>query len=124
MSILASSESQDLSPVTPLFAGSAPITTNRAAGGANVNLAAGTVIALVNDLIVAHDADAVNGSEVAVGILTEALNTVAQPGSWAAYYTGGDFNHEALVWDAALNTLALRRAAFAQTDTIKISAVK
>lgn len=108
-----------------LFAGEAPVTTNRAQGGTNVKLAAYTVIALVADKIVAYDPAGADGSEKAAGILTTPLDTTVTgvAGSWAPYYTGGDFNHEALVWPAATDTLAERRAAFASTSTIKISTV-
>lgn len=110
-----------------LFAGEAPVTTNRAEGGTNVTLAAYTVIAIVGDKIVAYAPAASDGSEVAAGILCTPLNTNAGSGgvagSWAPYYTGGDFNHAALVWPAATDTFAERRAAFAQTGTIKISKV-
>ena len=109
-----------------LFAGEAPVTTNRAEGGTSVKLAAYTVIAIVGDKIVAHNPAATDGSEVAAGILCTPLDTTAAtgvPGSWAPYYTGGDFNHAALVWDSTLTTLAARRAEFAQTGTIKISKV-
>lgn len=115
-------------PVQPaqLFAGSAPVITNRAEGGAEVELAAYTVIAIVADKIVAWVQGGTGGTEVAAGILAAPLNTKAtggNPGSWAPYYTGGDFNHAALVWPVAADTLAERRAAFAQTGTIKISTV-
>lgn len=44
-------------------------------------------------------------------------------GSTCPYYVGGTFNHEAMVWDAAVNTLALRRELFARTN-INISFLK
>lgn len=104
--ILAGSNTMAIPAVVQLFAGEAPITTNRAQGGTNVNLPQYCVIALVNDLIVRYDPDASDGSEVAAGVLANALNTVDNPGAWAGYYTGGDFNHEALalyaVADAAV----------------------
>lgn len=120
---LAMSDSQDLTPEAGLFAGSAEITTNRAQGTAATVLAKHTVIGLVDDKIVAWNPAGNNGSEEAVGILCEALDTTTNPGSWAPYYTGGDFNHDALVWPVAIDTLAERRAVFAATSTIKISRV-
>lgn len=120
---LASSDSLALAAEVPLFAGSAPITTDRAVGAAATVLAARTVIALLNDTIVAWNPAAVNGSEIPVGILCEPLDTTAQPGSYAPYYTGGYFNEAALVWPAAIDTLAERRAAFSPTGTIKIGTV-
>lgn len=108
-----------------LFAGEAPITTNRAEGGTNVNLAIYTVIAIVGDKIVQYNPAGSDGSQFAAGILATPLNTNAGAGgvagSWAPYYTGGDFNHDALVWPAATDTFAERRAAFSPTGTIKIS---
>lgn len=123
----AGNDSMSFPQAIQLFAGEAPITTNRAAGGTAVTLAQYTVIAIVADKIVAYNPAGSDGSEVAAGILCTALNTDAGAGgvagSWAPYYTGGDFNHAALVWPAATDTLAERRAAFASTGTIKISTV-
>lgn len=123
--IPAGNDSMSFPQPVKLFAGEAPITTNRAQGGVNVNLPIYSVIALVNDLIVAHNPGASDGSQIAAGILTSALNTNAGAGGvagrWSGYYTGGDFNHEALVWHASTDTFAERRAVFAPTSTIKIS---
>lgn len=123
---LAGNESISIPAVPQIFAGSAEVTTNRAQGGTNVKLAALTVIALVGDKIVQYNPAGSDGSEVAAGILATPLDTTAATGvagSWAPYYTGGDFNHAALVWPAATDTLAERRAAFASTGTIKVSSV-
>lgn len=121
--ILAGNDSLTLSAPTQVFAGDAPVTTNRAQGGTSVTLAQYTVIAIVADKIVQWDPAGSGDVTKAAGILATPLDTVAKPGSWAPYYTGGDFNHAALVWPAAIDTLAERRAAFAQTDTVKISTV-
>lgn len=115
-----------LSVAIQLFAGEAPITTNRAEGGSEVNLEQYTVIAIVDDKIVAWNPAGEGGYEIAAGILATPLNTTTDdgtPGTWAPYYTGGDFNHEALEWPVAIDTLAERRAAFAPVSTIKISAL-
>lgn len=120
---LAGYDSLTINAPTQLFAGDAPVTTNRAQGGTSVQLAKYTVIAIVADKIVAWDPAGSGAVTVAAGILCHDLDTVANAGSWAAYYTGGDFNHAALVWPASQDTLAERRAAFAQTATIKISTV-
>ena len=123
---LAGNDSTVIAAPAQIFAGSAEVTTNRAQGGTNVKLAALTVIALVGDKIVQYNPAGSDGSEVAAGILAAPLDTTAATGvagSWASYYTGGDFNHAALVWPAATDTLAERRAAFASTGTIKISTV-
>ena len=123
---LAGNDSTVIAAPAQIFAGSAEVTTNRAQGGTNVKLAALTVIALVGDKIVQYNPVGSDGSEVAAGILAAPLDTTAATGvagSWAPYYTGGDFNHAALVWPAVTDTLAERRAAFASTGTIKISTV-
>lgn len=93
---LAGSDTMDIAAPVQLFAGEAPIVTNRAQGGANVNLPQWTVIALVNDLIVRYNPLGADGSQNAKGILVTDLNTIAEPGSWAPYYTSGDFNYEAI----------------------------
>lgn len=102
--ILAGSETMEIPALVQLFAGEAPITTNRAEGGTNVNLPQYAVIALVAGKIVRYNASGVDGSQNAVGILAVALNTDAsaggEAGAWAPYYTGGDFNHKALVFPA------------------------
>lgn len=51
----------------------------------------------------------------AVGIAAQPI-AAATPGAWIPYFTGGDFNHEALVWPAAVSTLAQRRRAFSGTN--------
>lgn len=43
------------------------------------------------------------------GVAGQAQATV---GKWTPYYTGGDFNHDALVWPAHITTLAERKRAF------------
>lgn len=104
---LATNDSTTLAAPAQLFAGEAPITTNRAEGGSEVNLAQYTVVALVADKIVPFDWYAADGSEKAAGILANTLNTKAAggtPGAWAPYYTGGDFNHAALLWPVRVST--------------------
>ena len=48
----------------------------------------------------------------AIGIANEA----GVVGSYAPYYIGGVFNHEALVWPAAVDTLLERQAVFDRTN--------
>lgn len=122
----AGSSKLSLGAAIQLFAGEAPVTTNRAEGGTSVDLAQYSIIAIVADKIVAYDPDDTAGAEVAAGILATPLDTTVATGaagSWAPYYTGGDFNHDALVWPDDVDTLAERRAVFAPTSTIKISAL-
>jgi hypothetical protein len=51
----------------------------------------------------------------AIGITLEPIAATTVPVD-CPYYSGGIFNHEALVWPAAESTLAARRAAFAGTN--------
>lgn len=51
----------------------------------------------------------------AIGITAEPIGASDAPVD-TPYYSGGVFNHEALVWPAATSTLALRRAAFNGTN--------
>jgi hypothetical protein len=101
--ILAGSETLELPVAVQLFAGEAPITTNRAQGATSIKLPQYAVIALVADKIVRYNAAGNDGSEKAVGILADELDTIAYPGAWAPYYTGGDFNHKALVFPALVS---------------------
>lgn len=57
---------------------------------------------------------AVDGSQIAYGILTQAVTATADVG--VAVYTGGFFNEAALVWPGAIATLAQRKLAFAGTS--------
>ena len=103
-----------------LFAGEAPvITENGTAGG---TYAAHQVLGRnAAGNLVAHDPTAGGGSASeakAIGIALFAGNASTQ--TKAASYTGGFFNHEAVVWHASLTTLAQRKAAFAGLLTIKI----
>lgn len=55
----------------------------------------------------------------AVGILPHALDTSGtglNKATWSPYYSGGFFNHAALVWPAGAPTLAARKAAFLGTN--------
>jgi hypothetical protein len=51
----------------------------------------------------------------AIGIAAQPA-AAATPGVYIPYFTGGIFNHEVLVWPAAVSTLAQRKRAFAGTD--------
>lgn len=55
------------------------------------------------------------GTGTAHGIIAQPV-AATTPGSWVPVFTGGVFNHEALVWPAGTNTLALRKQAFAGTN--------
>lgn len=55
------------------------------------------------------------GTGTAHAIIAQPISATT-PGSWVPIFTGGIFNHEALVWPAGANTLALRQQAFAGTN--------
>lgn len=100
-----------------LLAGDAEIITEPevVVSGAGA-LAQYTVVGKVtaSSKLVAHNPAAVDGSEVAYGILTEAVDATAADVN-VAVYTGGYFNHAQLVWDATLTTLEARKAEFKGT---------
>ncbi len=110
-----------------LFAGEAQIITEEAVvdtGG----LAKYTVVARLTTggKIVAYDpAASSTGAEKAIGILTQRVDATSADVN-VAIYTGGFFNHEALVWPAAVDTLAERQAAFRDTTghSIRIGSVR
>lgn len=106
-----------------LFAGDLDVTTNRRQVADGITLAKYEVIAVVGDKIVKYNPAATDGSQNAAGIMPNAVDTTAVTGQWSAFYTGGDFNHAALVWPSSLDTLAKRRAVFATTSKIAISSV-
>lgn len=109
-----------------LFAGSKPVSTNRAPLADENQFEQYQVIAILDGAIVPHNPAAADASAEAVGILCNSADTTTATGTTgqsAAYYNGGDFNHEALVWDASLTTLAQRAAEFLRTD-IAISTIR
>lgn len=96
-----------------LFAGESEIVTDQGQAGPAA-IVQFTVLGRIagTGRLVKRVATAVDGSQNAVGI-------AAQPAAANAYfplYVGGVFNHEALVWDAADDTLAERKAAFDGTN--------
>lgn len=102
---------------TDLFAGDGQVLTDQVTVASGQNLeqfevitldAAGLVVALGDG-----SADTVFGGG-AVGIMCQAVDATGStmPGS---AYVAGDFNHTALVWPGALDTLAERKKAFAGT---------
>ena len=125
--------SEDATPFVPfdLFAGDAPVITDNAMVASGQELAQFTVVAFntSNQLVALDpaatyiaDADTVAGGGVAlplysskaIGILCQGVDSTGGAVA-AAFYRAGDFNHAALVWPGALDTLAKRRAAFAGT---------
>lgn len=70
-----------------------------------------SVVSLVGGKLVKHNPAGADGSQNAMGILTQAVNATAADAK-VAIYVSGFFNHVALIWAAATTTLALRRAVF------------
>jgi hypothetical protein len=109
-----------------LFAGEAKIITESFDVGADLDEfqvfglnAAG--LAVPHNPVVADPEDPVLPESVAVGITCFAVLAASQPK--VSGYTGGFFNHEALVWHASLTTLIQRRSAFLPGSSIKIGRI-
>lgn len=112
--------------VTQLFAGDSEVVTEEGETVvAGTNLAKYTVVGRItaSGKLKAHTPGANDGSEVAIGILTQAANAASADVPGLAIYTAGFFNHEALTWHASLTTLAARKAVFARTP-IRIGSVR
>ena len=110
------------SPI-PLWAGDAEVVTDD-----NYVVASGqgivpkyTVVSLVSGKLVKHNPAGADGSQTAIGILTQAVNATAADAK-VAIYVSGFFNHVALIWAAATSTFALRQAVFTG-KTIRIGKV-
>jgi hypothetical protein len=99
-----------------LFAGEMPVFTDHGTAEDGTTLAKYTVVQRDADgFLIAWDGT----TGVVAGITAQ---PVAASGANVdvPIYTGGFFNHEALVWPPAVDTLAERRAAFAALQTIRI----
>lgn len=99
-----------------LYGGESDIVTDRAEVAVELTLAQFTVVVFdASGRLIAY-----TGTGTATGILAESVDTTAATGTGvvtsAPFFTGGQFNHEALIWPAATDTLAERRAAFAGTN--------
>ena len=109
----------------PLFAGDAEVVTEECIVDTG-NLAKYTVLGRITATgkVVQLTPGASDGSQIACGILTQAVNATAADVR-AAMYTAGFFNHNALVWPVGTthDTLIERQAAFARTP-IRIGAVR
>ena len=109
----------------PLFAGDAEVVTEECVVDTG-NLAKYTVLGRITATgkVVKLTPGASDGSQIACGILTQAVNATAADVR-AAMYTAGFFNHNALVWPVGTthDTLIERQAAFASTP-IRIGAVR
>lgn len=122
---LASGELVGTTSIVPLFAGDMDIITEEGIVDTGV-LAKYTVVGKITATgkLVALNPAAVDGSEKAYGILTQAVDATAADVK-AGVYIGGFFNDAAIVWPvhASLDTLIERQAAF-QNTMIRIGTVR
>lgn len=99
-----------------LFAGEMPVITDQGVIGSSA-------VAQFQVLMYGASGDAgklvpwdnTAGTAVAIAATALAANTALGP-----IYVGGFFNHQKLVWPAAADTYAERRAAFSKDGTIRI----
>ncbi len=107
---------------TQLIAGDFPISTQVGKLLSGQNLAKYAVVAMnTAGKLVVYDQAGVGPLGEAVGILAEAMDASAGDKD-CQYYVSGHFNHEALVWPAATDTLLERQYAF-RGRPIQIKAV-
>jgi hypothetical protein len=102
------------STIQQLFAGDGAIRTDNGTFATAQNLVANTVIARITatNLIVPWAPGASDGSQKAIGITCEAVNTTSPAGAAVhPYYISGDFNEAALTF-AGTPTAAQKAAAF------------
>lgn len=105
-----------------LFAGDAEIVTEPGLVSAFLVLAKHTVVGQVTEsgLLVAYNPFAADGSQVAFGILTQAVQGGSNQS--VGVYTAGFFNADALVWPNSIASLMARKMAFKGT-TIHIGSL-
>ncbi len=111
--ILATSETFT-SSAPQLFAGDGHIRTDNGTFATGQNLVANTVVARITatNLIVPWAPGASDGSQKAIGITCEAVNTTSPAGAAVhPFYISGDFNEAALTF-AGTPTAAQKAAAF------------
>lgn len=104
-----------------LHAGEAPIVTDSFTAATGIEFEQYEVFALdaTGKAIKYDPTELTESDKIAVGIAAQAT---AASGTKFPAFTGGAFNHEALVWPAGFTTYELRRLAFMGTD-IHISKV-
>ena len=114
MSLLAGNESNSYAP-PELFAGDAQVVTNAHLFATGQNLAINSIVARngSNELVEWNPA-ATDGTEVAVGITCEAVDT-SGGAAMNPIYEGGYFNTDALNWPDA-TTDAQKAGAFSGTN--------
>lgn len=100
-----------------LFAGEAPITTNDYEIATGVTVVKYGVYALdATGKVIVWDTAGTAPATTPRVIASQA----GVAGDRIAFFDGGNFNHEALLWPESLTTFEARRAAFTSTGTIKI----
>jgi len=103
-----------------LFAGDQQVITNRAVFAAGLVLPIHTPLAFsAANKLIAWVPGATDTTGKFVGITLEPVDTSAtgtNQDTYGPYYTEGFFNHEALNWPAAIDTLPERQAAVAGTN--------
>lgn len=123
---LASGELVGSQSILPLFAGDMPVITEEGIVDAGT-LAKHTVVGKITATgkLVVLTPGATDGSQLAYGILTQAVDA-SSADQKVGVYIGGFFNDAALVWpsNAAYDTLIERQAMFAGTSMIRIGTVR
>ena len=113
MSTLASTETNSYQP-PDLFAGDAPVVTNAHQFAASLELPANSIVAFNGSgELVEWSPGATDGTEVAVGITCEVVDTTGGA-AVNPVYEGGYFNTDALNWPAGA-TATQKQNAFAGT---------
>lgn len=93
-----------------LFAGDSKTVTGQGEFGADAPIFCVLGRQTADQKYYPHDPDATDGTEVAVAINAQPVVIADQ--TVGPVYLGGYFNHEVLVWDAALTDLDQRKQAF------------
>lgn len=99
---------------TPIFAGDLDVLTDNEYVAAGQTLAKYTVVARnSNRQLVALNPAASDGTQIPVGVLTQAVTTGASVSATRApFYKQAYLNFAALVWPAAITTVDQAKAAF------------
>lgn len=92
-----------------LYAGSGPWNTSQMQASDGLAIQQFEVLAVTAGKLVAYASGA-----TAVAIAAQPVDA-ATPGTFVPVFLTGGFNHEALVWPAGINTLALRQLAFSRS---------
>ena len=100
-----------------LFAGEKEIVTGQAKVAGGVAFAQFEVVAITAAGVVAKlNPAATDGTQVAKAVLAQPIPATSVAGDVAPVYYSAFFNHDALVWPAALTDLDARKAAVLGTE--------